>query len=70
LFFDSVRHPNYDDILEALLAQGLDNIEERVSLSVGKTNLILPRAHFLSEMIFAHRYPIISYAGIDYPLIE
>jgi hypothetical protein len=35
-FPHSVRHPNYDDILEALLSQGLDSIEERVSLSVGE----------------------------------
>lgn len=32
----SVRHPNYDDILAALLAGGLDDIEERVPLSVGE----------------------------------
>jgi hypothetical protein len=31
----SVRHPNYDDILAALLAGGLDDIEERVPISVG-----------------------------------
>ena len=71
LAFDtSVRHPNYDDILEALLAQGLDNIEERVSLSVGETHCRLPGARYLNTMIFVCRYPVVSHVGIDNPFIE
>ncbi|KAJ9101148.1 hypothetical protein QFC21_003366 [Naganishia friedmannii] len=32
---NSVRHPNYDDILAALLERGFDDLSDRVPLSVG-----------------------------------
>jgi DNA ligase-1 len=37
-----VRHPNYGDLAQGLEKQGLDGLEDRVKVSVGKTLQFVP----------------------------
>jgi DNA ligase-1 len=61
-----VQHPNYDDIVKALLEAGLDGLRERVPLTIGECR---------SSFRFPHpdeflRNPLAPYAGFTSALFE
>lgn len=53
------RHPNFGDVVGALLAGGLGELEERVGLSVGASSLLLLPFSLLPRLVHpAHRLPV------------